>query len=750
MNEKKIFKRFMLRYLMAGFLVLAGSIPFILMAYKHIRDYTISDNIANLKSGITEIENNIQKMNMISLMISEEPNLRSLKQIAGDITTDKVLNMKYLADQMFDLKCIYDFSLMFFVMFYNNDAFVSTDQVSDSFSKYYGRFFEADKMTGDEFKKVIFDKQRKTPFIYVEQLKYYITNREMITKNAVLYVEPIELDITVSTNKAVMVFILDEKKLVETLLSTESIKNGLTRITDGSGNVIVNYGNSADTPDDIKNKAYIKNGNETLKLLTYDNIKKDLTITVGFPMSLINQQMKDIIRLLFIYLSIGIIFALVLTVVFSVHWYAPYGTMLKEVARFGTGNTKRKNEFDFIRESILNLVSAKDELETKILLANTQKQAIMLENIFIKGFYKKEEEAVFLHNFPQVKNGYYVAYLQIQSEEDTDKNQSALVTAIGLLEEEFDEGLIHVHTMLDTEILLLPAKEELSKEALLNILKVMKDTIIQQFPVICRVGLSQRENEISNINVAYAHARQTVHAYKNTKDSFAEYYQYINDREIGCFDMSFLNKLYELILCSGKKEICHMFEEVRQECMRHKERYEFHKAEVYHAISFIIYTAYQQLSFIPKEDVKLKEFQQNHSLVQCLNILEQAALELCGRIDENKRSRNVELKNKIIKYLENNYRRVELTADIVSREVGISEKYLSTFVKESTGKTFSLYLDELRIGYSKDCLENTNWSNDRIAEEAGFGAVNSFYRVFKKYVGISPNVYKKSRQGIHI
>lgn len=749
MNEKKIFKRFMFRYLIAGLLVLLGSVPFILMAHRQIRNYTISDNVAKLQSGIDELENNFEKMKMISMLISDEQNLRTLRQIEGEISNDKYLNLKYLGKQMFDFKCIYDFSPMFFVLFRDNGAFVSTDQVSDDFAKYYGKFFEVEGMTSEEFKQIIFNKERNSPFIYVEKLQYYITNRERITKNAVLYIQPVENDKSITSNKAAVIFIMDEKKLVETLLNSESAELGLTRITDSEENIIVNYGDKDELlkeTDATSKDKYVSDGKDTLRLLTYGNIENGLTITIGFPMSLINEQMKDIIILLFIYLCAGIVIALILTVVFSLHWYTPLRKMLKEVAVVSNNNIHKKNEFDYIKESILKLVSVKDELETKALLADMQKQAIKLENIFIKGFYKKKEENEFLNKHPVMKNGYYVAYFQVKYEVEGEKNHTALVSAMEILKTYLPEGFLHVHSMEDTEILLIPGVNGINKESLVTVFEAMKDEITGCFPVQCHVGISQPEREISNINVAYAHARQTVHAYKNLGTSFIEFYEYMNDREIGCFHIGFLNKLYELILCGGRKEIARMYDEIKVECSWYKEKYELHKAEIFNAISFTNYSAYQQLSFVPKESILLPQYQQNNSLIQSLTILENTAYEICDKIEENKRSKNGELKEKILRYLNSNFKRCELTADIASKEIGISEKYLSTFLKENTGKTLSLYLDELRIGYAKECLETTVWSNDRIAEQSGFGAVNSFYRVFKKYVGVSPSVYKKSKQ----
>lgn len=745
MNERKIFKRYLLRYLLIGLVILLGCIPFTWMVYKHIRNYIVTQNITKLESGIIELENNIEKMHMISYMISDDQNMRVLKQIEGEVPIQNVLHLKYLTNQMFDIQCIYDFSSMFFVAFHNNDAFVSTSQVSGKFSEYYGAFFKADDLSEKEFKDMIFDRGRESSFIYVKELKYHLTNKEVNAQNAILFVEPIEVENSVMTNKAVIVYVIDEKKIVETLLSQESLKQGILRVTDHTGRTIVNYGDSSDILMDVKEQKYIKNGKEAFKILNYDDILKGLQVIVGLPMVLVNNQMKDIFLFLFIYAGIGIFAALLVSIGVSIHWYGPFKNMLSVVTRLETGHRGKKNEFDYIRESLLNLVSEKDELETKILLANAQKQAIQLENIFIKGFYKREEEDKFLNNFPKVRNGYYVAYLQIFHIEEGDKKENYLMLAMMILEKQFKESFIHVHSMVNTEILLIPATEVIGEEELRGIFLSMADYMRKQHNIQCFVGISQREREICNINVAYANARQTVHAYKHMGTSFVEFYQYIYDQEIGCFHIGFLNKLYDLILCGAKNEIQKLYEEVKVECLQHKERYEFHKAEIFYAINFVRYASYQQLSFIPKEQINYQKYQENHSLIQCLNLLENSIYDICDKIEENKKSKRTELRDKIIKYLDNNYQRVELTAELVSQEIGISEKYLSTFIKEHVGKTFSVYLDELRVQYAKESLVSTKKSNETIAKEAGFGATNSFYRIFKKYVGVSPSMYKKSR-----
>ena len=65
----------------------------------------------------------------------------------------------------------------------------------------------------------------------------------------------------------------------------------------------------------------------------------------------------------------------------------------------------------------------------------------------------------------------------------------------------------------------------------------------------------------------------------------------------------------------------------------------------------------------------------------------QSVEKICVYRCQTKRSKNEGLKQKIIDYLNNHYQDAGLSAYSVSTEIGISEKYLSQFMKKQTGKT---------------------------------------------------------------
>jgi len=79
--------------------------------------------------------------------------------------------------------------------------------------------------------------------------------------------------------------------------------------------------------------------------------------------------------------------------------------------------------------------------------------------------------------------------------------------------------------------------------------------------------------------------------------------------------------------------------------------------------------------------------------------------------------------------------------------VGISDKILSEYIKNEYKTSFLAFINDLRVEEFKKILKNPvnkNYSLLGMAQEAGFKSKSTFYRVFKKREGITPNEYVKS------
>lgn len=83
-------------------------------------------------------------------------------------------------------------------------------------------------------------------------------------------------------------------------------------------------------------------------------------------------------------------------------------------------------------------------------------------------------------------------------------------------------------------------------------------------------------------------------------------------------------------------------------------------------------------------------------------------------------------------------RNVQFYAD----QLNLTPQYLSTFLKEKTGKSVLQWVDEIRILHAKSLLKTSHLSITQISEELHFGDTSHFCRYFKRIVGISPRAYK--------
>ncbi|WP_026702467.1 AraC family transcriptional regulator [Salibacterium aidingense] len=83
-------------------------------------------------------------------------------------------------------------------------------------------------------------------------------------------------------------------------------------------------------------------------------------------------------------------------------------------------------------------------------------------------------------------------------------------------------------------------------------------------------------------------------------------------------------------------------------------------------------------------------------------------------------------------------------SDDISKKMGMSTRYVHSIFKEHYEKTPMQYLTEVRLELVKKMLLETDNDIASICFEVGFESVSTFYRVFKKYVGVPPNHYRTS------
>ena len=139
----------------------------------------------------------------------------------------------------------------------------------------------------------------------------------------------------------------------------------------------------------------------------------------------------------------------------------------------------------------------------------------------------------------------------------------------------------------------------------------------------------------------------------------------------------------------------------------------------------------------------LEKVQTEQSFPKALEVLETQFLRLCEE-NYHSRSRKSEIYyQKLEEYLEKNYGNPSLGVPMVAEEFGLSENYFSIFYKETMGKSFSSYLEKLRLEKAKKLIAEGKWDMETIAQMVGYGSSATFRRAFKRAYGIAPSAWKE-------
>ncbi len=99
----------------------------------------------------------------------------------------------------------------------------------------------------------------------------------------------------------------------------------------------------------------------------------------------------------------------------------------------------------------------------------------------------------------------------------------------------------------------------------------------------------------------------------------------------------------------------------------------------------------------------------------------------------------------IRQYIKENYNHKVTLADIANATY-LSTTYLSRYIKEKFGKTFSEVLTDMRLEHAEKDIVETNWSITRIALENGFPLPAAFNKTFRQHYGMSPSAYRREHQ----
>lgn len=91
--------------------------------------------------------------------------------------------------------------------------------------------------------------------------------------------------------------------------------------------------------------------------------------------------------------------------------------------------------------------------------------------------------------------------------------------------------------------------------------------------------------------------------------------------------------------------------------------------------------------------------------------------------------------------------REELSLGSVAEKFHFSEPYFCALFKKGTGMSVIHFVQHMRIHYGAYLIRSSEKKFQEVAEEVGFGNYSYFGKLFKRYIGQTPEAYREGSEG---
>lgn len=740
MKFSRFFGKYFIRYFLLLLFVLVFSIPVALIARNQVMKQYISQNTANLLEGKRTIEDNVDQMRLIAQATKNNENFRALSKEKGEISNAAYGHVKSASQFINYIAPIYKFSPYFVVIYKDNPAYVSSGQCGGNINdNYYGNFFGivsgGREISSDELRSMVFDEGKRISYIPVDSGYYYLANSGKIdVSNCIICSVKQNTEANLKIAYAIL-FLIDGDEITGNFLNETNNEYGILQIADSKTGDII-----------FKSEGFDSAVARDYYFVTETSENLGLDFQIGIHNKSINDFSMKIVKSISIYSLVGLLVATIIAVFLTYREYHNISRLLSAVNR-KRAPKKGKNEYDEVVSIISEINTNASRYEDELKSLYDKQREMQLLKVLSGGMTNEEKDTV--DNLLGNKFNYFCVIAANFYENSINEHSKTLLYLLEILKDRYKDRFVHIKDVGYREVFIFALEPSSSPnlDAIQQESQDIIDLLSVSGNIVINVGISTVGAGYENLNRCYDQAIDVLRAYEDENKTVVNCFRLgMNDEYTNIIRLENLNRLYNAVSCCSKNEVESIFDSMLKETNGNKAYYELNKKNVFYSLFNCIYDVYIKVKKAEDDKDILLAYDADEAVPDMLVKVKDMAYEVCSLIEKNKKSKNEKLKKDIIEFIESNYSDPGITPVYVAEKMGISEKYLTQYLKEQTGESFSVYLERVRLEAARELLLNTDMSNESIASATGFGATNSFYRVFNKKYGVSPKAFRDSNK----
>lgn len=683
---------------------------------------TLSKSESRLNAGLEAFRDDLTRMMLLVNDYSATDEYLFLRAVSDPATVQNSLAMNKACEKLHSILDIENsYVKQIYSLFVSNNLFLSDRTSAMDYTQSFGILIHSKSgtLSAEDWKRSHFDS-----ILPIRLVNGADIASAYLPEDTNLLLCVVKTDNVTRKASDVVVFMIDADALMETLIDPGMLKSSTLCLTDGENARLCSSRSHID-PDEISLTIQATES-------TFD-LHAELTV----PKSYFSNQLKGLTSLVRIYMLIGISGIFVLLLVLIVRQYRPLSGLITLSARYG-GERDTANLYDYIECTVQDVISAKDDADQRLAILHSAAKNTLLHNSLRFGCYTNQSRQELTELLAGLAEGYLVAILHSDVASD-----SLLNDTDAFLRGHLSTQWLSVPEDTCEEILLIRSEPGQPTAERLSLLQTLADEMAEPAGGL-QIGVSEFTRGVENLHRAYKQARLSL-MNTRTPDAFSAVQAYHAEGKASGMEYitpEMLVRLNELIL-SGNDDALNAYFDAIEDALAKHPPIGIHFQHIFGALSITIQSA---ADVIDNPGVEISEFIMDEEQLSALERLRQLALRLCRIAAERRNRGNLARKQAIVDYLRGNFSDPSLCSDGVAETFGIKRNQLYRILQETVGCSFAEYVEQIRMEAVEDLLLHTDLSIDEIAERAGFGAVNTLYRVFKKRKGVPPATWRRENQ----
>lgn len=758
LRRNSIFSVWLISYVVMFILPLTMGLVVYFYAVDIVEGEVIRANTVILQQNQQRIDSIVSEAKSLANQIMTSPRTQMAQRSVSPMDNSERYYAHVLAQELQVYQSGNKSIADYYVYLRNADFVVSPAAILEAMS-FYNIYVPFDQFSYQQWQETLFS-SGDARFVRMRANTYQQDNIAVVA-----YIQP--MPYYQKTNySAVAVLLIDEQELLQPVEDDALFGQGAFAILDENNQVVAQMG---DMPDLSEWTFSDRSGGHSA---WYDNdrfITYVTSETTGWRYVGINPKRvfwaKTTTLQWFVGISmlIYLLLGIVIIAFFLRKNYAPVQELMQLLEKKGDTNSEQvKNEFSYIRKGISQAIDEKEQISETL---NEQKKSMFIATLIriLEGGYDEYKQN---EHFMELMEGYFpypyfaVALFHIDDIDNlfvgekmskSKRYQEAKFIIENIAKELFSENSSALLFDMKNFLVCIVNRKDASTLDFTNemddIIGSLQDVIDQYFRFHFSVATGKVHEGIDGIGQSYQeaysvmeyrvvfHQKDIVHYHQMNVIPKNTYYSYPLEQEI---------RLVNNIKAGNAEAAVEIVEQIfRDNFEKRMYSVQIVRCFMFDMISTMIRTIDEVL------DGDKNDFYETNAierLVACESVQDikeniiKLLTEVCGYMKSRTEG---SLVARVTSFVEANYMDASLNVNAIAASIGMNAAYLSTVFKEQSGQRLLDYINTVRVRHACELLLKTNSTLEEVASQTGFVSQQTFTRVFKKYRGVTPNVYRK-------